>query len=67
MTAAVMSHVFDELGRKRGRHGTASGYTNGACRCDPCTWAWASYRRGDRPGIPEPVWLDDWLANGGSL
>lgn len=26
-------------------HGTASGYTNRKCRCQPCRTAWASYTR----------------------
>lgn len=43
-------------------HGTPNGYVNRECRCDPCRWAWASYRRGDTPVFPAPVWFDDWLA-----
>jgi hypothetical protein len=28
------------------RHGTASSYTNYACRCDACKRAWRRYQRG---------------------
>lgn len=42
-------------------HGTPNGYVNRGCRCDPCRWAWASYRRGDTPVFPAPVWFDQWL------
>lgn len=45
-------------------HGTPNGYVNRGCRCDPCRWAWASYRRGDDPVFPAPVWFDEWLASG---
>jgi hypothetical protein len=41
--------------------GTEDGYVNHACRCDPCRWAHASYRRGDRPAVPEPVWFAAWI------
>lgn len=44
-------------------HGTPNGYSNYSCRCDPCTWAWASFRRGDDPVDAAPVWLDDMLAS----
>lgn len=27
-------------------HGTASAYTNGACRCGECRRAWAAYYKG---------------------
>lgn len=48
-------------------HGTPNGYANYGCRCDPCRWAWASYRRGDDPVFAGPVWLDDMLASMGTL
>lgn len=60
-------HVRDEQGRKRGLHGTPSGYTNGKCRCDACTWAWASRRRGDDPVEPIPKWFDQWVGQAGAL
>lgn len=42
-------------------HGTVNAYVNRSCRCDPCRWAWASYRRGERPVIAEPVWFVEWI------
>lgn len=42
-------------------HGTPNGYVNRDCRCDPCTWAWESFRRGDDPWFAAPQWFDDWL------
>lgn len=48
-------------------HGTPNGYVNRGCRCDPCTWAWASYRRGDDPVFPAPVWFDTWACTAGAL
>lgn len=48
-------------------HGTPNGYVNRECRCDPCRWAWASYRRGDDPVFAAPVWLDSWLEMAGAL
>lgn len=34
--------------RTDSRHGTANGYRNAACRCRPCTDAWAIYQRDRR-------------------
>lgn len=47
-------------------HGKVATYSSG-CRCDPCTWAWASYARGERPAVPVPTWFDNWVRSGGSI
>ncbi len=43
-------------------HGTPNGHQAHGCGCDPCVWAWESYRRGDEPVDAAPTWLDSWLA-----